>query len=167
MGFSDHTKPVGHCTICNAPVYLVKNQIRRICNCGTAMIGNISYTANTITALLQAGTLTDLTFPPIAPQRSTVPLSFSSPDAMDKPDEDHSHPSQCDSKALLADEEITPERVRRLYGTICLAIRIHRSECSDCAMLAAQNLTCPTHIAMEDGRLFWSKRLPQGEQCSA
>ena len=163
MSYSDHVKPVGHCTICNAPVYLVKNQIRRICTCGTANCGNIIHTTGTITALLNPSALTSAI--QIAAQSSTEPLLFSSSVDMDQPEDSHSQPAQRDCDALQ--EEVTPERARRIYKMICLAMRIHRSDCPSCAMLAIQDLTCPTHIAMNDGRLFWSKRLPREEAYSA
>lgn len=150
--------PVGNCSICYGPVYLIKSQLCRTCDCGSAAIGNITYK---VTAMLDPQALTSQ----ITIGSSTVPLPFPSSSALSPDDESHSHASECEIDGIVLPP--SPDHVRKIYKAICLAMTYHASHCRDCDMLASQGLMCPQWIQMSDSRRFWSKRLPDNEVCSA
>ena len=118
--------PVGNCSICYGGVYLIRNKLHRTCDCGTASIGNITHTIDTITAILDPYALGKAIFSQIAPESSTVPLSFPSSSALSLDDESHSHASECDSDGICPP---SPDHVRKIYGAISLTMRVHQSAC--------------------------------------
>jgi len=151
MSFSDHIKPVGHCTICFAPVYLIKNQIRRVCPCGTANVGNVTYT---ITALLQPSVLTDLTFPKIATGCDSGPSLLESPIDMDGPEESYSHASQRETDGIEEDN-ITADIANRMYGHAMRKSLDHLKTCTSCKFLAKQDEVCSIMCRLRKHRDRW------------
>ncbi len=152
--------PVGTCSICFEPVYLLKDQLHRTCSCGTADVGNITYTVSTV---LDPRALTARIFS-LMPWRKSEPSLDDSTSEMSYPEHSHSYGSQRDFNAI---EPPSHEHVRKIYNAICLAMRIHQGNCKDCDMLAEQGLMCAEWLHMSDSRKFWSKRLPEDEACSA
>lgn len=156
--------PVGNCSICYANVYLIKKQLCRTCDCGTAAIGNITHTIDTITAILDPHALAKAIFPQIALGSSAETSLLDSTSEMSHAEESHSQAAQREIEAVLPPSH---EHVRKIYGAICLAMTAHAVHCDDCDMLSEQGLMCPQWLSLSDSRKFWSKRLPEDERCSA
>jgi len=157
--------PVGNCTICYGSVYLINSKLHRTCDCGTAAVGNITHTIDTITAILDPYALAKAIFPPIALGSPLEPSLPDSTSEMSQPEDSLSQAAHSENDGILLPP--SPDHIRKIYSAISLAMTYHASHCTDCDMLSEQSLMCPQWIQMSDSRRFWSKRLPDDERCTA